>query len=148
MRDPYFIPLETPILTQLQNMKNQNERMALVVDEYGELMGLITIEDIIEEMIGELKRDSSINISQFKYLENGSIIVEGSTLIRDINKHLDLKFPLSGPKTINGLITEYLQDLPEQGTSVKIKNCPIEILHTENHIIKSVLLKPGIKKNK
>ncbi len=147
MREPYFIPLDTPLLTQLQNFQEQQDRMALVVDEYGELKGLLTLEDIIEEIIGELAAHSPMQTSRFRRMEDGSIIVEGGSLLRELNRKLGYRFPLDGPKTLNGLILEHLQDIPEPGTSLKLAGYPLEVLQTQDRVIRSVrLLPPEIDK--
>jgi Mg2+/Co2+ transporter CorB len=142
MRDPYFIPLGTPLLTQLQNFQEHQDRIGLVVDEYGELMGLVTIEDIIEEIIGEFTTQSPMQTARFKRLEDGSIVVEGGSLLRDLNRKLGYRFPLDGPKTLNGLILEHLQTIPEPGTSLKLAGYPLEILQTQDRVVKSVRLLP------
>lgn len=142
MRPPYFIPMDTPLLTQLQNFQEQRDRMGLVVDEYGELKGLLTLEDILEEIIGEFTTQSPLQTSRFRRLEDGSIIVEGGSMLRELNRKLGYKFPLDGPKTLNGLILEHLQDIPEPGTSLKLAGYPLEILQTQDRVIKSVRLLP------
>lgn len=140
MRPPYFIPMDTPLLTQLQNFQEQRDRMGLVVDEYGELKGLLTLEDILEEIIGEFTTQSPLQTSRFRRMEDGSIIVEGGSMLRELNRKLGYKFPLDGPKTLNGLILEHLQDIPEPGTSLKLAGYPLEILQTQDRVIKSVRL--------
>ncbi len=145
LREPYFIPMGTPLLTQLQNFQEQNDRIGLVVDEYGELKGLLTLEDILEEIIGEFTTQSPLQTARFRRMEDGSIIVEGGTLLRDLNRKLAYKFPLDGPKTLNGLILEHFQDIPEAGTSLKLAGYPLEILHTQDRVIKSVRLLPPDK---
>jgi Mg2+/Co2+ transporter CorB len=142
MRPPYFVPIGTPLLTQLQNFQDQQDRIALVVDEYGELMGLLTLEDILEEIIGEFTTQSPLQTSQFKRQEDGSIVAEGGSLLRELNRQLGFNFPLDGPKTLNGLILEHLQDIPEPGTSLKLAGQPVEILQTQDRVVKSVRLSP------
>lgn len=142
MRPPYFIPMDTPLLTQLQNFQEQRDRMGLVVDEYGELKGLLTLEDILEEIIGEFTTQSPLQTSRFRRMEDGSIIVEGGSMLRELNRKLGYKFPLDGPKTLNGLILEHLQDIPEPGTSLRLAGYPLEILQTQDRVIKSVRLLP------
>lgn len=142
MREPYFIPLDTPLLTQLQNFQEQQDRMALVVDEYGELKGLLTLEDILEEIIGEFTTHSPLQTARFRRMEDGSIIVEGGSLLRELNRKLGFRFPLGGPKTLNGLILEHLQDIPEPGTSLKLAGYPLEVLQTQDRVIRSVRLLP------
>ncbi|HEY0433045.1 MAG TPA: transporter associated domain-containing protein, partial [Chitinophagaceae bacterium] len=145
LREPYFIPMGTPLLTQLQNFQEQQDRMGLVVDEYGELKGLLTLEDILEEIIGEFTTQSPLQTARFRRMEDGSIIVEGGTLLRDMNRKLGYKFPLDGPKTLNGLILEHFQDIPESGTSLRLAGYPIEVLQTQDRVIKSVRLLPQDK---
>lgn len=145
LREPYFIPMGTPLLTQLQNFQEQQDRMGLVVDEYGELKGLLTLEDILEEIIGEFTTQSPLQTARFRRMEDGSIIVEGGTLLRDLNRKLAYKFPLDGPKTLNGLILEHFQDIPEPGTSLKLAGYPLEVLQTQDRVIKSVRLLPPDK---
>jgi Mg2+/Co2+ transporter CorB len=145
LREPYFIPMGTPLLTQLQNFQEQQDRMGLVVDEYGELKGLLTLEDILEEIIGEFTSQSPLQTARFRRMEDGSIIVEGGTLLRDMNRKLGYKFPLDGPKTLNGLILEHFQDIPEPGTSLKLAGYPLEVLQTQDRVIKSVRMLPPDK---
>ncbi len=147
MREPYFIPLDTPLLTQVQNFQEQQDRMALVVDEYGELKGLLTLEDILEEIIGEFTTHSPMQTARFRRMEDGSIIVEGGSLLRELNRKLGYRFPLDGPKTLNGLILEHLQDIPEPGTSLKLAGYPLEVLQTQDRVIRSVRLLPPEKDN-
>ncbi|MAW33609.1 MAG: magnesium and cobalt efflux protein CorC [Proteobacteria bacterium] len=148
MWEPYFVPIDTPLLTQLQNFQDQGSTMGLIVDEYGELMGLLTLEDIIEEIIGEFTTDSPLTANYFKPQEDGSIIANGGCPLRDLNKHLGFKFPLGGPKTINGLIVNHFQDIPDPGTSLKIGEIPVEILQAQDKVVKAVRLFPEeLKKN-
>ncbi len=147
MREAYFIPLDTPLLTQVQNFQEQQDRMALVVDEYGELKGLLTLEDILEEIIGEFTTHSPMQTARFRRMEDGSIIVEGGSLLRELNRKLGYRFPLDGPKTLNGLILEHLQDIPEPGTSLKLAGYPLEVLQTQDRVIRSVRLLPPEKDN-
>jgi Mg2+/Co2+ transporter CorB len=142
LREPYFIPMGTPLLTQLQNFQEKQDRIGLVVDEYGELKGLLTLEDILEEIIGEFTTQSPLQTARFRRMEDGSIIVEGGTLLRDLNRKLAYKFPLDGPKTLNGLILEHFQDIPDPGTSLKLAGYPLEVLQTQDRVIKSVRLLP------
>jgi Mg2+/Co2+ transporter CorB len=140
MKEPYFVPIETDILTQIQNFQDQQDRIALVVDEYGELMGLLTLEDILEEIIGEFTTQSPFQAAPFTLREDGSVVVDGASLLRDLNRQLGYEFPVDGPKTLNGLILEHLQEIPEPGTSLKLAGCQAEILQTQNRAIKSVRL--------
>ncbi len=138
----YFIPEETDVFTQLQYFQENHERLGIIVDEYGEVQGLVTLEDIIEEMIGEFTTSmpGAGRADAFAWDENGECLLEGSTTLRDINKSLGLALPLDGPKTLNGLLLEELRDIPEAHVSVKIGDCISEILQVQNQAIKVVKL--------
>jgi magnesium and cobalt exporter, CNNM family len=138
--DPYFVPAGTPAFAQLQYFQENHQRIALVVDEYGELQGLVTLEDIIEEIIGEFTTAAPVKSEILSWDKDGSALAEGSSLLRALNRKLGLAFPLEGPKTLNGLILEHLQDIPEAGVAVKIAGVPIEIVQTQDRVIKTVRL--------
>jgi Mg2+/Co2+ transporter CorB len=140
--EPYFVPSGTPLFSQLQNFQEHQDRVSLVVDEYGELMGLVTLEDILEEIIGEFTTHSPLRGRGFHPQEDGTFLVEGSAMLRELNRKLGYDVPLEGPKTLNGLIVEHLQDIPEPNTSVKIAGYPMEIVHTQDRIVKAVRLRP------
>jgi len=142
MRPPYFVPVGTPLLAQLQHFQEEEERLGLAVDEYGELMGLITLEDILEEIIGEFTTHSPLQAGGITRQEDGSVLAEGVTPLREINRKLGTHFPLDGPKTLNGLVLEHLEDIPEAGTTVKINGHPIEIVQTQDRAIKSARIYP------
>lgn len=140
MKEPYFVPIETGLLTQLQNFQDQQDRIALIVDEYGELMGLLTLEDILEEIIGEFTTQSPLQAAHFTRLDDGSVVVDGASSLRELNRQLGYTFPVDGPKTLNGLILEHLQEIPEPGTSLKLAGYRVEILQTRHRAIRSVRL--------
>ena len=141
---PYFVPADTPALAQLQYFQENRQRLALVVDEYGDLLGLLTLEDIIEEIIGEFTTTAPLRASGFEWTADGSAMVEGSSSLRELNRKLGLAFPLDGPKTLNGLILEHFQDIPEAGVSLKIHGVPMEVVQTEDRVVKTVrLFKPA-----
>jgi Mg2+/Co2+ transporter CorB len=144
MKEAYFIPSGTPLLSQLQHFQEKQERIGIVVDEYGELMGLVTLDDILEEIIGEFTSHAP-HLGGFVKQADGSILVEGSVLLRDLNRKLGLKFPIEGPKTLNGLILEHFQDIPEPGTSIKIAGHPLEIVQTHDRIVKAVRIFPAVQ---
>jgi magnesium and cobalt exporter, CNNM family len=147
LRPPYFIPAGTPLLAQLQNFQEEEERLGLVVDEYGELMGLITLEDILEEIIGEFTTHSPLHGSGITRQEDGSVLAEGVTSLRELNRKLGTQFVLDGPKTLNGLILEHLEDIPEPGTTVKIAGVPIEIVQTQDRAVRSARIFPPNRSN-
>jgi Mg2+/Co2+ transporter CorB len=148
MEEPYFVPAGTPLFTQLRQFQENQKRLALVVDEYGELQGLVTLEDLLEEMVGEFTTQAPAQTGWLRQMEDGSWLVEGSALVRHLNRKLGLDFPLDGPKTLNGLLLEHLEDIPEAGVSVKIGDTPIEIVQTQDRAVKvariggAVLAKP------
>jgi Mg2+/Co2+ transporter CorB len=137
---PYYIPASTPLFAQLQYFQENHQRFALVVDEYGELLGLVTVEDIIEELIGEFTSTAPVNAHRFAWDEDGSSLVEGSSPVRELNRKLELLLPMDGPKTLNGLILEHFQDIPEAGVSLKIAGVPMEIVQTLDRSVKTVRL--------
>ncbi|PXW80339.1 Mg2+/Co2+ transporter CorB [Nitrosomonas sp. Nm84] len=148
MRKPYFIPSGTPLFSQLQLFQENQKRVGLVVDEYGEWMGLVTLEDILEEIIGDFTTHAPTQTSGFLKQEDGSIIVEGSTLLRELNRKLDFQLPLDGPKTLNGLILEHFQDIPEAGIGLSIAGYPMEIIQTKNRVVKTVKIFPALTETK
>lgn len=139
---PYFIPEDTKVFAQLQYFQENHERLAIIVDEYGEVQGLVTLDDIIEEMVGEFTTSlpGAARADGFEWDDNGQCLLEGSTSLRDVNKRLGLEFPLDGPKTLNGLLLEWLQDIPESSVCVRIAGCVIEIVQAQNQSIKVVKL--------
>lgn len=136
LQEPYFIPSNTTLLTQLQHFQERQLRLGLIVDEYGELQGLVTLENILEEIVGDFTTQSPAQTGKFFRQEDGSLFIEGSTLLRDLNRKMGLHFPLDGAKTLNGLILEHLEDIPEAGTSLKISGYPIEIMQTQDRVVK------------
>ncbi len=139
-REGYFIPEGTPLTTQLLNFRKNRRRIAFVVDEYGDIQGLVTIEDILEEIVGEFTTDPSALYQDFYQDADGSYLIDGSTHIRDINRNLGVLLPSHGPRTLNGLILEHMEFIPEAGTSVKIDGYPIEIMQVKNNMVKTARL--------
>ena len=139
---PYFVPAGTPLYTQIQQFQENQERIALVVDEYGEFKGLVTLEDILEEVIGDFTTQSPSRMGSYRQETDGSWLVDGSSTLRDLNKKLNLSLPLDGPVTLNGLIIEHFEDIPEPGTSFKIAEHHLEIIQTQDRIVKSVKIFP------
>jgi Mg2+/Co2+ transporter CorB len=143
LHEPYFIPSDTPLLKQLQQFQERHARLGLVVDEYGELLGLVTLENILEEIVGEFTTQSPSQTGKFLRHEDGSFLLEGNNSLRELNRKLGLHFPLDGAKTLNGLILDHLEDIPEAGTSVKIAGYPIEIIQTHDRIVKVARIFPA-----
>ncbi|MDZ4142512.1 MAG: HlyC/CorC family transporter [Methylotenera sp.] len=140
--EPYFIPAGTPLYTQIQQFQENKQRVALVVDEYGEFKGLVTLEDILEEMIGDFTTQSPSRLGGYRKEDDGSWLVDGSSTLRDLNKKLKLSLPLDGPRTLNGLILEHFEDIPESSTSFKVGAHVLEIVQTQDRIVKSVKIFP------
>jgi len=136
--EPYFVPASTPVLSQLQYFQENRERIALVVDEYGELMGLVTLEDIIEEIIGKFTTTVPSAAPALRWDEDGSATTDGAMPVREVNRALGLALPTDGPKTLNGLILEHLQEIPEADVSIKIGEVPMEIVHAQGRIVNTV----------
>ena len=142
MDAPYFVPAGTPLYTQIQQFQENQERIALVVDEYGEFKGLVTLEDILEEVIGDFTTQSPSRMGSYRKEADGSWLVDGSSSLRDLNKKLNLSLPLAGPRTLNGLILEHFEDIPEPSTSFKVGEHTLEIIQTHDRIVKSVKIFP------
>ncbi|WP_429469505.1 HlyC/CorC family transporter [Paraburkholderia sp. WSM4175] len=144
LAEPYFVPSGTPVFQQLQYFQESRQRIALVVNEYGELQGLVTPEDIIEELIGEfttsIPRSAS---SRGGWNEAGECIVAGSMPLRELNRWLQLGLPTDGPKTLNGLILEILEDIPDGDVCVRIGDTKLEVMRSDDQAIRTVkLFKP------
>jgi len=143
LNEPYFIPSDTPLLKQLQQFQERHARLGLVVDEYGELLGLVTLENILEEIVGEFTTQSPAQTGKFLRQEDGSILLEGASSLRELNRKLGWHLPLDSAKTLNGLILEHLEDMPEAGVSLKIAGYPIEIIQTQDRIVKVARIFPA-----
>jgi Mg2+/Co2+ transporter CorB len=143
-REPFFVLSGTPLFTQLQSFQEGHDRLGLIVDEYGELQGLVTLEDILEEIIGEFTTNSPMRAGGYSKQDDGSYLIEGSTPLRDLNRKLGFQFPLDGPKTLNGLLLEHFQDIPEPNTSIRIAGHPLEIVQTQDRVVKVVRATPPL----
>jgi len=139
---PYFVPAGTPLFTQLRNFQSSRRRLALVVDEYGELQGLVTLEDLLEEMVGEFTTQAPSDMGYLRREADGSWLAEGTVLLRHLNRKLGLSLSLDGPKTLNGLLLEQFEDIPEVGVSLKLGNVPVEIVQTQDRAVKMARIYP------
>ncbi len=137
---PYFIPANTPVYSQLQFFQENHQRLGLVVDEYGEVLGLVTVEDIIEELIGKFTTSSPNSRTDLSWEKDGSVLVDGAASLRELNRWLGLQLPVDGPKTLNGLLLEYLEDIPDSGLSVKIAGVPIEVIQAQDRRVRTARL--------
>lgn len=146
---PLFVPEGTPLTKQLINFQKNKQRFAIVVDEYGESLGIITLEDILEEIVGEFTTDMASVFSAVMEQEDGSYMVDASLTIREFNRNSKWKLPTTGPKTINGLVIEQLQFIPEIGTCCLIGgNIPIEVVQVQDNRIKSIKILPPLEGKK
>jgi Mg2+/Co2+ transporter CorB len=138
LQSPYYIAPGTPVFSQLAFFQENRQRIGFVVDEYGEILGLLTLEDIIEEFVGDFTTSLPGLGHELGWSPTGDAIVEGSRALRDLNRMLGLDFPIDGPKTLNGLILEHFQDIPESGTSIKLAGVAVEILQTQDRSVVTV----------
>lgn len=137
-REPYFIPESTPLHTQLFNFQKERRRIGIVVDEYGDVLGIATIEDILEEIVGEFTTDFAASSNQdILPQDDGSYIIDGTAAVRSINKSLGWHLPLHGPKTLNGLIVEQLQTIPESNVCVSLRGLRIETLQIKDNMVRA-----------
>ncbi len=142
VREPHYIPEGTSLNRQLINFQRDNRRVGLVVDEYGDVMGMVTIGDLLEEIVGQFTTDPSDEISDVQPTEDGSFLVNGTASVRDLVRTMHWELPTDGPKTMNGLIIEYLEAIPEPGTSLLIAGYPIEIIQAQDNAVKTVRIRP------
>jgi len=147
-RSPYFIPKGTSLYDQLHNFQKSRRRAGLVVDEYGDVLGLVTMADLLEEVVGEFATDPADSIADVVLQEDGSYLVDGSASLRDLVRNLEWELPTDGPNTLNGLIVEHLQDLPESGTSVMINGYPMDVLQTQENMVKTARVRPLERRTK
>jgi Mg2+/Co2+ transporter CorB len=138
---PYFIPTGTPLLQQLQMFQDNRQRVGMVVDEYGELRGLVTLEDIIEEIVGEFTTQApGIGAASLRWSPDGQVVVDGSVTLRELNRRLLLDFPTDGPRTLNGLLLELLQEIPDAACCLRLPGCIVEVIQTDQHTVRSARL--------
>ncbi|MEK8079279.1 HlyC/CorC family transporter [Pseudomonas sp. XK-1] len=136
--EPYFVPEGTPLSTQLINFQKQKRRIGIVVDEYGDVIGIVTLEDILEEIVGDFSKKDSLRSPDIHPQEDGTQVIDGAAYIREVNKALDWHLPCDGPKTLNGLITEALESIPESAVCLKIGPYRLEILQSSENRVKTV----------
>ncbi|NVK21140.1 MAG: HlyC/CorC family transporter [Kangiellaceae bacterium] len=143
--DPiYYVPEGTPLHTQLMKFQKKRDRVGLVVDEYGDIEGLVTLDDILEEIVGDFTTEISTINKDIQKQEDNSYLVDGTITIRELNRTMKLELPLDGPKTLNGLITEYLETIPQSGTCLRLMGYPLEILQVKDNLVKSVRVMPHL----
>ncbi|MEP1214607.1 MAG: HlyC/CorC family transporter [Marinobacter sp.] len=147
-REPYFIPESTPLNTQLINFQKEKRRFGIVVDEYGEVLGLATLEDILEEIVGEFTTDYAATSPDIIPQDDGTYIIDGTSAVRTINKTLGWKLPIDGPKTLNGLITEALENIPETNVCLKVGGHRVEVLQIKDNVVKAAIVHPRKRKKR
>ncbi len=140
-REPYFVPESTPLPTQLFNFQKEKRRIGVVVDEYGDVLGVVTLEDILEEIVGEFTTDFGMGGQDITPQEDGSVILDGSLNVRDLNRALGWSLPLDGAKTISGLIVEYLEYIPQNNICIKLGDHLFETVQIKDNTIKTIKVK-------
>ncbi|WP_100640030.1 HlyC/CorC family transporter [Marinobacter salexigens] len=147
-QEPYFVPESTPLNTQLINFQKGKRRFGIVVDEYGDVLGLATLEDILEEIVGEFTTDYAAASPDIIPQEDGTFIVDGTASVRSINKSLGWKLPIDGPKTLNGLITETLENIPDTNVCLKVDGHRVEVLQIKDNVVKAAIVHPKKRKKR
>jgi len=143
--EPYFVPEGTPLSTQLVQFQRRRQRIALVVDEYGDIQGLVTLEDILEEIVGEFTTDPADNGDDVVREKDDTYLVKAAVNIRELNRSQDWQLPTDGPKTLNGLIVEMLETIPDPATCLNINGYPIEIVQSDENRVRTVRIGPRIE---
>lgn len=144
VRDPYFIPEGTTLTVQLLNFQREKRRVGLVVDEYGDIQGMLTLEDILEEIVGEFDNDPRVAPAEIRPQADGSYIVDGTAQVRNLNKSLNWALPSEGPKTLNGIVVEHFENFPPQGAVFTFNGHPMTILAVEDNKVQQVRIEPAI----
>ncbi len=139
---PYFVPRGTPLSTQLLNFRAEKRRVALIVNEYGDVIGLVTLEEVLEEIVGDFTLAGRPLTDEIQPQPNGSFLVAGGIPLRDLNRRLDWELPTDGPKTLNGLITEYLEDIPQPGTSLILHGYVVEVVRVHGTAVQLARIQP------
>jgi len=140
----YFIPESALLNRQLYHFQDQQRSVGLVVDEYGDLVGLVTLRDIIEEIVGEFVVEADQETLQITHQKNGSVLVDGRMALRELNRQMDWDLPTDGPRTLSGLIVEYLESIPQSSVGCRIGGYPMEVLHVEGNAVSEVCIWPGL----
>jgi Mg2+/Co2+ transporter CorB len=145
LREVMYIPEGTSLNRQLLNFQRDRRRIGLVVDEYGDILGLVTMEDLLEEIVGEFTTDPSGYSKHIIPQEDGSWLVDGSTHVREINRTLGWDLATDGPKTLNGVIIEHLEFIPEPGTTLLLEGHPVEVVKTQENAIQRLRIAPRLE---
>ena len=143
VKELYFVPEGTPLNVQLTNFQRNKERVGIVVDEYGDIQGLVTVDDILEEIVGDFTTTMEPTPSEEIFSQqDGSFLIDASINIRELNKEMTWNLPIDGPKTLNGLILEYLEEIPTPNTSLRLAGYPVEVIEVKGNMIKTVRVMP------
>ena len=142
LSEPYYVPLKADLHTQLINFQLEKQRLALVVDEYGGISGLVTLDDVLEQVVGEFTTVPQINTRQIHPQLDGSLLVDGAANLRELNRAFGWQLPEDGPKTLNGLILERLEDIPDPGTSLRVGDYTIEIVQSTGQVVRNARIFP------
>lgn len=145
LRPAYFVPVDTPVMQQLLIMQNEHHRLGLAVDEYGDLQGMVTMDEILEEIVGEFTTQTIGEAPDVHKQSDGSFMVYGMASIRDVNRNMGWELPVDGPKTLNGLILERLEDIPQPGTTMLIDNYPVEVVQTKGAAVRMARIYPRVE---
>lgn len=145
LRPAYFVPVDTPVMQQLLIMQNEHHRLGLAVDEYGDLQGMVTMDEILEEIVGEFTTQAIGEAPDVHKQSDGSFMVYGMASIRDVNRNMGWELPVDGPKTLNGLILERLEDIPQPGTTMLIDNYPVEVVQTKGAAVRMARIYPRVE---
>ena len=140
-RDPYYVPEATPLHTQLLNFQKEKQRFALIVDEYGDIQGIVTLEDILEEIVGEFTSDFAADLAPITPEADGTFLINGTAVLREINRILHWNLPTNGPKTLNGFVLEHLETIPEFNLCIQINEYQIETVQIQDKIIRSLRIR-------
>jgi len=144
VREPYFIPEGTTLTVQLLNFQRERRRIGLVVDEYGDIQGMVTLEDILEEIVGEFDNDPHAAPTEIRPQGDGSFIVEGTTQVRNLGKALNWNLPSEGPKTLNGIVLEHFENFPPAGATFSFNGHPMTVLAIEGNRVQQVRIEPAV----
>ena len=142
VREPYFIPATTPLQEQLIQFQRRRQHMGLVVDEYGDVVGLVTLEDILEEIVGEIQDEHDLPMRGLRPQKDGSLLVDAQIEVRSLNRQLGWHLPTGGPRTLAGLVIEELEAIPNENTSLKVGGHPMEVVKTRNQTVTVVRVYP------
>jgi Mg2+/Co2+ transporter CorB len=142
---PYFVPRGTALAAQLLQFQRRRERVGFVVDEYGDVEGLVTLDDLLEQVVGGFAEEAGFLTPEITRQPDGTLLIDATINVRELNRALRWDLPTDGPRTLNGLILEYLETIPEPDTSLRLAGHPIEITHTTPNGVRTVRIDPALR---